>query len=304
MAGSVPSEHSDKIIDGKALALTIREELEVDVSSLKKSGISPHLTALLVGEDEASRIYIRHKRIACRQVGIRSTLISLPRDVDEEWLMSTIERLNDDPDVDGILLQLPLPEHLPTGKFLDAIDASKDVDGFHPLNLGTLVAGGKQHLQACTALGVMRILEQLDMDLFGKDVTVIGKSNLVGKPIAHHLLDAEATVTICHKFSQQVSAKAARADVLIVAVGVPRLVDRDWVKEGAVVIDVGINRLENGRVVGDVDFDAVLPKVRAITPVPGGVGPMTIAMLLHNTVQAAKGRRGLLPPIVRPRLWT
>ena len=304
MADRFPDQYADKIIDGRALASDIREELKVETERLKKEGISPHLTALLVGEDDASRIYMRHKRIACRQVGIRSTLISLPTNVDEKWLMSTIERLNSDPDVDGILLQLPLPEHLQTGKFLDAIDASKDVDGFHPLNLGTLVAGGKPHLQACTALGVMRILESLDIELFGKDVTVIGKSNMVGKPIAHHLLDVEATVTICHKFSQQVSAKAARADILIVAVGVPNLVNEDWIKEGAVVIDVGINRLENGHVVGDVDFKAVLPKVRAITPVPGGVGPMTIAMLLHNTVLAAKGRRGMLPAIVRPRLWT
>ena len=301
---TVRQQFKEKLIQGSALAAQIRRELTQETQILKKQGIHPYLAVILVGEDEASRIYIRHKTRACEEVGIRSKRICLPETIQDAELEKIIWELNKDPDVDCILLQLPLPEHLSTGKFLEIIAPEKDVDGFHPLNLGRLVAGGKPHLQACTAIGIMKMLESLKLNLFGLDVTVIGKSNLVGKPIAHHLLDEEATVTICHKYSQGIIEKAHQADILIVAVGVPNMVGPEWVKEGAVVIDVGINRLPNGKVTGDVDLEKVISKVSYITPVPGGVGPMTIAMLLYNTLQATKARRGMLPPVTRPRLWT
>lgn len=275
-----------KIIDGKAISAALKEALRDQVASFpEKYGRVPHLVVVRVGEDPASVVYVRNKAKACELCGIRNTTIVLPETVAEETLLAKIRDLNADDTVDGILVQLPLPKHISEAKVIATIDQSKDVDGFHPYN----VAGLWQktpHMSPCTPAGIMKLLEAIGVDPKGKRAVVIGRSNIVGLPVAKMLLDANATVTICHTRTVNMAAVTRQAQILVVAAGRPKTVTGDMVSEGAVVIDVGVNRdPETGKLCGDVDFDSVAPKSSAITPVPGGVGPMTIACLMENTVQ-------------------
>ncbi len=275
------------ILDGKALAQTLRHQLRSEVDDLIAKGCTPGLDVILVGEDPASHVYVRNKHLACEKVGIRSNVHKLPADTPQADLEALIQTLNADPDVHGILLQLPLPSGLDTDAALRLIAPSKDVDGLHPDNLGLLMAG-RPGLRPCTPQGCLALLDSIPYDLKGKHAVVLGRSILVGKPVALLLLERHATVTLCHSRTQDLPAIIRQADVLIAAVGKPHLVQADWLKQGVVVIDVGTNRLDDGRLVGDVDFEAAQQVASHITPVPGGVGPMTITMLLVNTVQAAK----------------
>lgn len=275
-----------KIIDGKAISAALKEALRDQVASFpEKYGRVPHLVVVRVGEDPASVVYVRNKAKACELCGIRNTTIVLPETVAEETLLAKIRDLNADDTVDGILVQLPLPKHISEAKVIATIDQSKDVDGFHPYN----VAGLWQktpHMSPCTPAGIMKLLEAIGVDPKGKRAVVIGRSNIVGLPVAKMLLDANATVTICHTRTVNMADVTRQAQILVVAAGRPKTVTGDMVSEGAVVIDVGVNRdPETGKLRGDVDFDSVAPKSSAITPVPGGVGPMTIACLMENTVQ-------------------
>ncbi len=285
------------IIDGRAVARQLDETTKAEVDALVAAGHpAPGLTVILVGEDGASQVYVRRKIKACEKVGIKSTEHRLPADTSQEDLLALIEQLNDDPEVHGILCQVPLPDHIDTRLVLRSIRPEKDVDGFHPVNVGRL-STGTGGIVPCTPLGVMMLIHTVIPDLTGKDAVVIGKSNIVGKPVANLLLDAEATVTVTHIYTHGLPAICRKADVIVAAAGAPELVKGDWVKEGAVIIDVGITRImdeETGkeRLVGDVAFDEC-QHAKAITPVPGGVGPMTIACLLANTVQAAKGLMGV-----------
>ncbi|HEY5672989.1 MAG TPA: bifunctional methylenetetrahydrofolate dehydrogenase/methenyltetrahydrofolate cyclohydrolase FolD [Malonomonas sp.] len=277
------------IIDGKAIAAVIREEISKDTTDLIARGVTPGLAVVLVGEDPASRVYVSMKEKACAAAGIFSDEYKLSAETAESELLDLIAKLNADERIDGILVQLPLPAHIDESKVLEAISPQKDVDGFHPYNVGRL-ATGNPLFQPCTPYGVMKMLEHSGVDLKGKEVVVVGRSNIVGKPVALMCLAQHATVTICHSRTRDLPAKVAAADVVIAAVGVPEMVKGDWIKEGAVVIDVGVNRVGEKKLVGDVDFVAASQRAAAITPVPGGVGPMTITMLLYNTVVSAKRR--------------
>ncbi|OEU72177.1 MAG: bifunctional 5,10-methylene-tetrahydrofolate dehydrogenase/5,10-methylene-tetrahydrofolate cyclohydrolase [Desulfuromonadales bacterium C00003093] len=278
-----------KIIDGKAMAADFRQEIATDTAALIEQGITPGLAVVLVGEDPASRVYVSMKEKACAATGIFSAEYKLPVETSEAELLELIVKLNTDERIDGILVQLPLPEHIDEAKVLEAISPAKDVDGFHPYNVGRLVTGNPL-FQPCTPYGVMKMLERTGVDLKGKEVVVVGRSNIVGKPVALMCLAEHATVTICHSRTRDLPAKVAAADVVIAAVGMPEMIKGDWIKEGAVVIDVGVNRVGGKKLVGDVDFAAASEHASAITPVPGGVGPMTITMLLYNTVVSAKRR--------------
>lgn len=279
------------ILDGKALSNKVKEEIRLETLELKKEGIIPGLAVILVGDDPASQTYVASKEKSCIAAGIFSEKITMDKDATEERLLNRIKKLNEDDSIHGILVQLPLPKHIDTTKVLEAIDPKKDVDGFHVFNVGQLVTG-KQSLVPCTPLGVMRILEEYGIDPMGMDACVVGVSNIVGKPMMNLLLNARATVTVCHSKTKDLKAHTSKADLLVVGVGIPHMIKPDMVKEGAIVIDVGINRMTwgkyEGKLVGDVNFETVADKCSYITPVPGGVGPMTIAMLLKNTLTAAK----------------
>lgn len=277
------------VIDGKAIAADLREEIKSDTIELIAKGVTPGLAVVLVGEDPASRVYVSMKEKACAAAGIFSDEHKLSAETTEEDLLELIATLNADERIDGILVQLPLPDHIDEAKVLEAISPKKDVDGFHPYNVGRL-ATGNPLFQPCTPYGVMKMFERTGVDLKGKEVVVVGRSNIVGKPVALMCLAEHATVTICHSRTQDLPAKVAAADVVIAAVGVPEMVKGDWIKEGAVVIDVGVNRVGEKKLVGDVEYAAAFERASAITPVPGGVGPMTITMLLYNTVVSAKRR--------------
>jgi len=279
------------ILDGKRLAGEIRGDLALKVSALQEQyGRVPHLAVILVGEDPGSCVYVRNKAIACEKAGMRNTTIRLKADVSEEELLGIIDKLNKDDDTDGVLVQLPLPKHISEDKVIEAIDKEKDVDGFHPLN----VAGLWQktpHVEPCTPMGIMMLLESYGIDPKGKRAVVVGRSKIVGLPVAKMLLDKNATVTMCHTRTVDLASETRRAEILVVAAGRPRVITGDMVSPGAVVIDVGANTDENGKYCGDVDFDTVSEKASAITPVPGGVGPMTIACLLLNTVRCFVNRQ-------------
>ncbi|DAB41162.1 MAG TPA: bifunctional methylenetetrahydrofolate dehydrogenase/methenyltetrahydrofolate cyclohydrolase FolD [Sulfurovum sp. UBA12169] len=279
-----------QLIDGKALAQKVENYVETEVEKLKKEkNIVPGLAVILVGDDPASHAYVKMKAKACEKVGFYSITHSMPETISQDEIIATIEMMNTNPRIDGILVQLPLPKHIDTTKILEVIDPKKDVDGFHAYNVGRLMTGLDSFV-ACTPLGVMKMFEEYQIDLQGKDVCVVGASNIVGKPMASLLLNANATVTITHIYTKDLKAHTSKADIIVVGVGVPGLIKEDMVKEGAVVIDIGINRIADGSLVGDVDFKHVAPKCSFITPVPGGVGPMTIAMLLSNTLKSAKQR--------------
>ena len=279
-----------QLIDGKSLAKKVQTTVATEVAQLKQEkNIVPGLAVILIGDDPASHAYVKMKAKACENVGFYSITHSMPDTISQDEIIATIEMMNNNPRIDGILVQLPLPKHVDTDKILEVIDPKKDVDGFHAYNVGRLVTGLDSFV-ACTPLGVMKMFEEYNIDLRGQDVCVVGASNIVGKPMASLLLNAEATVTITHIYTKDLKAHTSKADIIVVGVGVPGLIKSDMVKEGAIVIDIGINRIEDGSLVGDVDFKNVSPKCSYITPVPGGVGPMTIAMLLSNTVKSAKAR--------------
>ena len=278
-----------KIIDGKAIAAAVRSRLKEQVAYFSMSfGRKPKLAVILVGEDPASTVYVRNKIAACEEIGITSEAYKLNAATEESYLVNLIKKLNEDATTDGILVQLPLPPHLNAKKIIPLIDPKKDVDGFSAMNIGALMLDDRDGLFSCTPLGIISLIKATGIDLKGKHAVVVGRSNEVGKPVAMMLLQQNATVTICHSKTEDLAAFTRTADVLVVAVGKEKLITADMIKEGAVVIDVGINRDANGKLCGDVDFDSVLPKAGFITPVPGGVGPMTIAMLMKNTLKAAK----------------
>ncbi|MBE6638749.1 MAG: bifunctional methylenetetrahydrofolate dehydrogenase/methenyltetrahydrofolate cyclohydrolase FolD [Ruminococcaceae bacterium] len=276
------------IISGKETSAAIRAELKKEVEILKdKQGLTPGLAVVIVGSDPASKIYVRNKHRACEEVGMLSRVYEMPEETTEEELLSLVDTLNADPEIHGILVQLPLPKHLDEKKVIYRIDPKKDVDVFHPYNVG-LLSIGNYTLSPCTPAGCMELLKRYNIEVSGKECVVLGRSNIVGKPISMLLLQANGTVTTCHSRTKDLKDVCRRADILVAAIGKPKFVGADMVKEGACVIDVGINRLPDGKICGDVDYDAVIDKVSAITPVPGGVGPMTITMLLKNTLLAAK----------------
>ncbi len=277
-----------RLIDGKAIAARVRADVAARVATL---GYRPGLTVVLVGEDPASQVYVRNKDKAAQTAGFNARTLRLPADTPEAALLAQIEALNADNDVDGILVQLPLPQHIDTQKVLQTVSPAKDVDGFHPVNAG-LLASGQAKLVPCTPLGVMKLLAAMDIPTSGARAVVLGRSAIVGRPMAALLTAADATVTIAHSRTRDLQAECRRADILVAAVGRAEMVRGDWIANGATVIDVGINRLPDGRLVGDVAFAEALPVAGAITPVPGGVGPMTIACLLDNTLTAALARRG------------
>jgi len=275
------------IIDGKAVAAAVREEVRAETEKLKETrGTVPGLAVVLAGDDPASRIYVRGKKNACAEVGFLSREYALPGDVPEREVLALIDALNRDGAIHGILVQLPLPAQIRSETVLEAIRPEKDVDGFHPYNVGRLVAGYPAP-RACPPAGVVELLDRSDIGIEGRHAVIVGRSNIVGKPLAFMLLARHATVTICHTRTREMAGIAKQADILVAAAGKPRMIRGDMVREGAVVVDVGINRGADGKLVGDVAFDEVAPKASYITPVPGGVGPMTIAMLLRNTLQAA-----------------
>ena len=279
-----------QIIDGKRLAKEIRDQIANEVAELKQTkNITPGLAVVLVGDDPASHAYVKMKAKACKEAGIYSITHEMPSSISQSEIEETIIRMNQNPNIDGILVQLPLPSHIDTTKILELIDPKKDVDGFHAYNFGRLITG-LDGFVPCTPLGVMEMLKAYNIDPKGKDACIVGASNIVGKPMAALLLNAFATVDICHIYTKDLAEHTKRADILVVGVGKAELITEDMVKDGAVVIDIGINRLENGSLAGDVDYENVAPKCSYITPVPGGVGPMTIAMLLKNTLKAAKER--------------
>jgi methylenetetrahydrofolate dehydrogenase (NADP+)/methenyltetrahydrofolate cyclohydrolase len=293
-----------KIIDGKQVAADMRAELKEEVAKLKEQGIVPGLGVILVGEDPASKSYVTAKERTCEEIGIYSDDNRLPAETTQEDLMALVEKMNKDPKIHGILVQLPLPKHLNEAEVLLAIDPAKDVDGFHPTNVGKMVVGEKAFLP-CTPHGVIQLLLRSGVTIEGANVVIVGRSNIVGKPLANMLIQknatGNATVTVCHTRTKDLAHQTKQADIIIAAAGRPNTVTADMVKEGVVVIDVGVNRVEDAtkkrgyRLVGDVDFEAVKEKASLITPVPGGVGPMTITMLLYNTVESAKRAAGLAP---------
>jgi len=275
-----------KILSGKTVSQRIREELKEEVKGLKEKGINPGLAVVIVGDDPASRIYVNSKKKACEELGILSEEYALDGETTEEELLALVDKLNKKENISGILVQLPLPKHINEENIINAIDPKKDVDAFHPVNVGKIMVGNYDFLP-CTPAGVMELIKESGISIEGKDCVVIGRSNIVGKPQAMLLLHQNATVTICHSKTKNLKEKVKQADIVVAAVGRPEMITGDMIKEGAVVIDVGINRLENKKLVGDVKFDEAEKKAGAITPVPGGVGPMTIAMLMKNTVKAA-----------------
>jgi len=276
-----------KIIDGKAVAQRIKERIKAGVDELsREKGITPGLTVILVGEDPASQIYVRNKEKACQEVGIRSRVMRMAAETSQEELLRVIEDLNQDKAVHGILVQLPLPKHIDEKQIINAIHPGKDVDGFHPVNVGKMMIG-EPCLEPCTPKGILRLLDETGIDLAGKRAVVIGRSNIVGKPVSLMLLKRDATVTVCHSKTQNLKEITREADILVVAMGRPESIDGSYIKEGAVVIDVGTTRVDQ-RLKGDVVFEEAIKKASWITPVPGGVGPMTIAMLLENTLTAAR----------------
>ncbi len=277
----------EKIIDGKKISSDLKEELKKEVSQLKEQGIPVTLAVIQVGGDPASSVYVGNKKKACEYIGIRSLAYELKEETTEEELLALIEELNQKEDVNGILVQLPLPRHIKEEVIIKAISPKKDVDGFHPENVGYLSTGQKGFV-SCTPAGIIELLKRSGISLSGKECVVIGRSNIVGKPMAALLLREDATVTVCHSKTVDLQSVAKRADILVVALGKPKFINRDFIKEGAVVVDVGIHRLEDNKLCGDVDFEDVYDLVSAITPVPGGVGPMTIAMLMKNCVESAK----------------
>lgn len=278
------------LLDGKALSAKIKEEVKVEVTQIvKEKNITPGLAVILVGNDAASATYVASKAKACKDAGIYSVVHEMPESITQEELLDTINMMNNNPKLDGILVQLPLPKHIDTTTVLEAINPLKDVDGFHPYNVGRMVSNLDSFLPA-TPFGVMRMFEEHNIEVSGKDVVVIGSSDIVGKPMASLLINKKATVTVCNSRTKDLKAHTSKADIVIIAVGVPYLLKEDMVKDGAVVIDVGINRLDTGKLVGDADFEGLKNKCSHLTPVPGGVGPMTIAMLLKNTIKASKLR--------------
>lgn len=279
------------IIDGKKIALQLRQEVADKIASLKQSHqLTPGLAVVLVGSDPASQVYVRNKRNACEEVGITSKAYDLPASTSERELLDLIDKLNEDPEVDGILVQFPLPTQINSETVIESIRPDKDVDGFHPYNIGRL-AVRKPTLRSCTPFGVIKLLESIDEIFYGREAVVVGASNHVGRPMSLELLLAGSTVTTCHRFTHDLQKWVARADILVVAAGKPGLVKGEWIKEGSTVIDIGIHRTSEGKLTGDVDFKTASERAAWITPVPGGVGPMTVATLMLNTVQAACIRR-------------
>ncbi|CAM3899614.1 bifunctional methylenetetrahydrofolate dehydrogenase/methenyltetrahydrofolate cyclohydrolase FolD [Shewanella aquimarina] len=277
-----------QIIDGKAIAQSIRKQLSAKVTARKEAGKRvPGLAVILVGADPASQVYVGSKRRACEEVGFLSQSFDLPTETSEADLLALIDRCNEDPSIDGILVQLPLPDHIEESKVIERIRPDKDVDGFHPYNVGRL-AQRIPVLRSCTPMGIMTLIKSTGVDTYGLDAVVVGASNIVGRPMTLELLLAGCTTTTCHRFTSDLEDKVRRADLLIVAVGKPNFIPGEWIKPGAIVIDVGINRLESGQLVGDVEYDVAAEHASHITPVPGGVGPMTIASLLENTLYAAE----------------
>lgn len=274
------------IIDGKIISTELKEELKEQVTALNKEGIEITLAVVQVGNDSASTVYVGNKKKACEYIGIKSQAYELPESTSQEELLTLVEKLNADPAVNGILVQLPLPKHIDEDTVIQTISPAKDVDGFHPQSVGALSIGQKGFV-SCTPAGIIQLLKRSGIEIEGKECVIIGRSNIVGKPMALLMLRENATVTICHSRTKNLKEVTKRADILIVAIGKPRFVTKDFVKEGAVVIDVGIHRDENNKLCGDVDYDDVFPLASAITPVPGGVGPMTIAMLMNNCVESA-----------------
>ncbi|MBD5097633.1 MAG: bifunctional methylenetetrahydrofolate dehydrogenase/methenyltetrahydrofolate cyclohydrolase FolD [Lachnospiraceae bacterium] len=274
-----------QIIDGKLISKQIKDELKGKVESLKSEGKEVCLAVIQVGCDPASTVYVGNKKKACEYIGIKSIAYELPEETTEEELLGIISKLNNDDNVHGILVQLPVPKHINEEHIINAISPAKDVDGFHPASVGALSIG-KKGFVSCTPAGIIQLLKRSGIEIEGKDCVVIGRSNIVGKPMAMLLLRENGTVTVCHSKTKNLKEVCKRADILVVAIGKPKMIDASYVKEGATVIDVGIHRNENGKLCGDVDYDAVEPVAGAITPVPGGVGPMTIAMLMNNCVEA------------------
>jgi methylenetetrahydrofolate dehydrogenase (NADP+) / methenyltetrahydrofolate cyclohydrolase len=279
---------SAQLIDGKAIAAQVRQQVARQVKIRHETGKRiPGLAVVLVGEDPASEVYVRNKHLACEQAGILSFRHQLTVDTSQEALEALVDELNDDPAIDGILVQLPLPQHLDARPILERIRPDKDVDGFHPYNLGRL-AQRLPVLRPCTPKGIMTLLQETGLQVRGLDATIIGASNIVGRPMALELLLAGCTTTICHRFTKELEVHVRNADLLVIAVGKPGVVKGEWVKDGAIVIDVGINRLDNGQLIGDIEFEPAAARASFITPVPGGVGPMTVASLLENTLYAAE----------------
>ncbi|MGE5615549.1 MAG: bifunctional methylenetetrahydrofolate dehydrogenase/methenyltetrahydrofolate cyclohydrolase FolD [Bacillota bacterium] len=287
---------SARVIDGKAIAQEFRAECAIRVERLRERGIVPGLAVVIVGEDAASKVYVKNKALACDGIGIRSEVHALSADITQAQLVAFVRDLGANASVHGVLVQLPLPRHIAARAIIEAIDPDKDVDGFHYRNIGALVAGDPA-FYPCTPLGVMKLLEHESVAVEGRHAVVVGRSLIVGKPMALLLLQSGATVTICHSRTRDLGAMTRQADILVTAVGKARLVRGDMVKREATVIDVGMNRLESGKLAGDVDFDSVAPVAGRITPVPGGVGPMTIAMLLGNTVKSAERAAGMTAPM-------
>ncbi|MDQ0058287.1 bifunctional methylenetetrahydrofolate dehydrogenase/methenyltetrahydrofolate cyclohydrolase FolD [Paenibacillus harenae] len=283
---------SAHIIEGKKISDLIRSEMVVEAAALKAKGIVPGLAVVLVGEDPASKVYVGSKEKACQQLGFYSEVHRLPADTSEADLLSLVDKLNNQQSINGILVQLPLPKHINEKAVIDAISVDKDVDGFHPESVGNLVIGDDS-LLPCTPAGVIELIKRSGIDISGKHAVVIGRSNIVGKPVAMLLLRENATVTICHSRTANMEELAKQADILVVAIGKPKAIDSKFVKPGAIVIDVGINRLADGKLAGDVDYDDCLETAGYITPVPGGVGPMTITMLMKNTITSAKRANGI-----------
>lgn len=278
---------SAELISGKDIARKMREEMKVEVDHLKKDGVTPGLAVILIGDNPASRSYVKGKQRACEETGIYSELIELPSRTTQEELLSEISRLNNSQNIHGILVQLPLPEHIDEHVVIEAISPEKDVDGFHPINIGKMMIGQDAFLP-CTPFGIVKMVKTLNVNLSGKHVVIIGRSNIVGKPVGQLFLNENATVTYCHSRTSNLNEITKQADILIVAVGKAKMIGKDSVSEGTIVIDVGINRLDDGKLYGDVDFEEVKEVASHITPVPGGVGPMTITMLLYNTIKSAK----------------
>lgn len=276
-----------KIIDGKQISLDIKNELKEKVAKYKEQGIEITLAVVKVGNDPASAVYVRNKEKACEYVGINSKTLALPEETTEEELLNVVKELNEDKNVNGILVQLPLPKHIDESKVLLTIDSTKDVDGFHPANVGKMVIGEDTFLP-CTPAGIIEMIKRTDIDIEGKECVVIGRSNIVGKPMAMLMLKENATVTIAHSRTKDLKEVTKRADIIVAAIGKAKFVTADYVKEGAVVIDVGMDRDENGKLCGDVDFESVSKVASAITPVPGGVGPMTVTMLLVNCLRSVE----------------
>ena len=274
-----------QIIDGKAISARIKDELKEEVARKKAEGKQITLAVIQVGNDPASTVYVGNKKKACAYIGIDSVSYELPEETSQDELLALIDKLNEDPKITGILVQLPVPDHIDEDTIIRRISPKKDVDGFHPMSVGALCIGEKGFV-SCTPAGVIKLLEYSGIEIAGKECVVIGRSNIVGKPMALLLLRENGTVTVCHSKTKDLKEVCKRADILVVAIGRPRMIDEEYIKDGAVVIDVGIHRMDNGKLCGDVDFDRVVDKCSAITPVPGGVGPMTIAMLMYNVVNA------------------